>query len=704
MNRRLLNSIHLSYYRQVISCQAAKIKVRWLLMAIMIFCIMLNRASAQTDEWVWAQSAGGIFNEARGERVVTDHSGHVIVAGTYSCPEITFGGTTLQNNGGDDLFLVKMDTAGNVLWATGAGGDYAEEGYTVATDDAGYVYLAGEFWSSSVTFGSYTITNSGSADLFLVKYDAQGNVLWAKSASGPDEDRVYAIAADPMGNIYITGSYISNTLNFGGISVSNSQPNTEDMFVAKYDADGNVMWAKDASGLGNDKGFGIAADADGQVVVSGHFISNTLNFGSQSLLNSGGFDIFLVKYDENGDVIWAVNPSGSGYDFNFSMEMDESGYVYLTGHFSSFQLTFGSSTLTNGGGDDIYVAKYDADGNALWAQKAGGITYDYGYDVSVDGNGQVFLTGNFQSPVISFGSITLINSTTYADMYVVKYSADGDPQWAINGAGSDYTFGRGCGADPSGNIYVTGLFGNETLTLGSITLTTFAGYSDMFIGRYGNSNCSNVYYADADNDTYGNSAVSIVACTAPAGYVADSTDCDDSDPDIYAPSIWFLDADGDLYGQPEINLAIACTQPAGYVSNNEDCDDTNAAINPGETEIPGNGIDDDCDGMVDETTTGIVSVTDYDDVFVVWPNPTLGHLNIQLNLGNGRNGDTEIMLHNLLGQEITGQVTKIKEGALKTSLDMPESLQQGMYLLSVTVIDQNVQEEVRYLKWIMYQQ
>ena len=664
----------------------------------------LSPASAQTDEWVWAQSTGGIFNEARGERVVCDNNGHVVVAGTFSCPQITFGSITLNNNGGDDLFVVKMDTGGNVLWANSAGGDYAEEGYTVATDDAGNVYVSGEFWSESVTFGSSTITNSGSADIFLVKYDASGNVLWAKSPVGTDEDKSNAIAVDLAGNVYITGSYISNTLDFGGgVTLSNSQANAEDMFIAKYDADGNAVWAKHAIGSGNDKAFGIGTDADGNVLVSGHFISGTLAFGSTTLFNSGGFDIFLVKYDANGNVLWAKNPSGSGYDFNFSMELDANGNSYITGHFSSFQLIFGGATVTNGGGDDIYVAKYDANGNAMWAQKAGGVTYDYGYDVSVDGDGNVFLTGNFQSPTISFGNISLTNSTTYADFYVVKYNSSGDPQWAQHGTGSDYTFGRGCGADASGNVYVTGLFGNETLTLGNLTLTTYAGATDLFIARYGSSNCTTIFYADADNDSYGNAAVTITACTPPAGYVSDSTDCNDADPNIYGPATWFLDADGDLYGQPEINLVVDCIQPAGYVSNNDDCDDTNAAINPGAVEIPNNGIDDDCDGLIDEFGTDISNLTTSALSLQLYPNPSTGILNVQLKLDYLWNGDASMILHTLQGQKLSEQIAVMKSGAVETSFYLPPALAEGVYLFTLNVKDPLSQETYSWVNRIIYQ-
>lgn len=659
---------------------------------MVLFCS--DMAMAQGEDWVWAQNAGGIFNEARGERVVTDNSGHVIVVGTYSCPQLTFGTITINNSGGDDLFIVKMDTGGNVLWAQTAGGDYAEEGYAVAVDDAGNVYVSGEFWSSSVSFGTNIITNSGSADIFIAKYDASGNSLWAKSVTGTDEDHGNAVAVDLAGNVIITGSYLSTTLDFGGISLTNSQPGTEDLFIAKYDGNGNILWARQASGTGNDKGFGVGTDAAGNVLVSGHFNSGSLNFGTQTLFNSGGFDIFLVKYDENGNLLWAKNPSGSGYDFNFSMETDADGNAYVTGYFSSFQLTFGSVTITNTGGDDIYVVKYDASGTALWAQKAGGVTYDYSYDVSVDNEGSVFLTGNFQSPTSTFGTITLTNTTTYADFYVVKYNAAGEVQWAKNGESSDYAFGRGCGAGSDGNVYVTGLFGNSTLTLGSLTLTTVAGATDMFIARYGNANCNNVYYADADNDSYGNAAITVTACSAPAGFVSDSTDCNDADPSVFAPTTWFLDADADGYGLPEINLITACSQPAGYVSDNTDCNDEDAAINPGATEIPNNGIDDDCDGLVDEIATGINMVEDVASVLNIFPNPTQGSFFIQLDLTDYEIGTATIEVSNIEGKKMYTEKMQVINGQwfeegfmVNKEINLNRSIADGMYLIKVLLND-----------------
>ncbi|MGB3075304.1 MAG: MopE-related protein, partial [Chitinophagales bacterium] len=494
---------------------------------------------------------------------------------------------------------------------------------------------------------------------------------------------------DDAGNVYITGSYISNSISFDGVTLANSQANFEDFFIAKYDNNGNAIWARHASGAGNDKAFGVGTDAAGDVVVTGHFSSGTLNFGTQTLFNSGGFDIFIVKYDQNGNLVWAKNPGGNGYDFNFSMEMDADGNAYVTGYFSSYQLTFGSITITNTGGDDIYVVKYDPSGTALWAQQAGGISYDYGYDVSVDGAGNVFLTGNFQSSNIAFGNINLTNTTGYADYFVVKYNSSGTSQWALNGVSSDYTFGRGCGADDAGNIYVTGLFGNSTLTLGNITLTTFAGATDMFIARYGSSNCNTVYYADADNDSYGNAAVTVTGCSAPVGYVSDSTDCNDADPTIYGPLTWYVDADNDGYGQPEINLVISCVQPAGYVSNPDDCNDLNAAINPGAIEIPNNGIDDDCDGLVDEFGTGISEVENVQSMLSIYPNPAKESFFIQLDLNEEETAALTIEIRNVTGQKIYEEKMPVNKNLFLKEIKFNQSVPEGIYFLKIEKKDEH---------------
>ncbi|MBI3501612.1 MAG: T9SS type A sorting domain-containing protein [Bacteroidetes bacterium] len=371
---------------------------------------------------LWAQSAGGLNND-NGFSVFPDASGNVYVTGNFSSSSITFGSTTLINastSGTPDFFLVKYDaSSGNVLWAKRAGGTDYDDGLAVCTDASGNVYVAGDFSSTSITFGSTTLTNTGSAgsgEIFLAKYDASGNVLWAKSAAGSGNDDEYGISTDGS-NIYITGAYSSSTLSFGSNSITNA--GSQNIFIAKYDASGNALWAKSAGGNISDFGTAISAAA-GNVYITGYFSSSTVTFGSTSLTNAGGEDIFIAKYDASGNVLWAKKAGGSSVDDGLGIMADASGNAFITGVFGSTTITFGSTSLTNAGSYDIFVAKYDASGNVVWAKGAGGTNDDFSYSVSINSS-NLFITGDFRSPSLAFGSTTLTNAGG-EDVFTAKLS------------------------------------------------------------------------------------------------------------------------------------------------------------------------------------------------------------------------------------------------------------------------------------------
>src|ERR1035437_7007801 len=169
----------------------------------------------------------------------------------------------------------------------------------------------------------------------------------------------------------------------------------------------NWLWAKSGkqtAGAGFDECNSVSADASGNVFITGTFFSPTLTFGSITLTNvnpSGSTsDVFIAKYDANGNVLWAKSVGGEG-DVCNSISADASGNVFITGWFSCSSITFGSTTLTNTGGEDLFIAKYDAIGNVLWAKNAGGNSFfQHGYSVSADANGNVFVTGVFDSTTL----------------------------------------------------------------------------------------------------------------------------------------------------------------------------------------------------------------------------------------------------------------------------------------------------------------
>jgi hypothetical protein len=237
---------------------------------------------------------------------------------------------------------------------------------------------------------------------------------WAKQAGGTLQDVGRGIAMDTSGNSYVTGLF-NDTVVFGA-----SEPNETtlisyggpDIFVAKYDSDGHLVWVKQAGGALLADGLGIAVDTSGNSYVIGRF-EGTAVFGASepnetTLVNASGSDIFVAKYDSDGHLVWVKQAGGTGSAGGFGLGMDGSGNIYITGTFNH-SATFGASepnetTLVSAGSNDIFVAKYDANGGLLWAKQAGGAVPAYGLGIAVDTSGNSYVTGQFYGTAV-FGAL-----------------------------------------------------------------------------------------------------------------------------------------------------------------------------------------------------------------------------------------------------------------------------------------------------------
>ena len=370
---------------------------------------------------LWAKSSGGIGNDS-GISISVDAAGNLYITGSYIGSTLTLDAITLANtnNGYCEIFIAKYDTNGNILWAKSAGGNYNDYGESISLDAAGNAYITGYFQSPSISFGATTLTNNGSYDIFIAKYDTNGNMLWAKSSGGIDDDWGQGIAIDAAGNAYITGYYHSATITFGATTLTNNNIGYYDIIIAKYDANGNVIWAKSSGGTNTDQGLCIATDTAGNTIIAGWFYSPTITFGTITLTNNGGNDIFIAKYDTNGDVLWAKSSGGTGWDVGNSIVTDATGNIYMTGRFNSPTITFGTTSLTNiSNVYDIFIVKYDSNGNVIWAKSSGGSGHDYGNSISKDAAENIYISGYFQSPTITFGATTLTNNGSY-DIFIAK--------------------------------------------------------------------------------------------------------------------------------------------------------------------------------------------------------------------------------------------------------------------------------------------
>ena len=445
---------------------------------LIIIIFKIQCCLAQTPNWQWAKSAGSVADES-GLSITTDNAGNSYVTGYFYSPSIVFGTYTLTNNGNYDTFLVKYDANGNVLWAKSFGGIYDDVGYSITTDVSGNVILVGSFYSPSVAIASNTLINFGGGDIFIVKYDNSGNELWVKQEGGIAGENAKSVTTDLNGNIFFTGYFSSSTMFTGTYTLTNS--GNEDFFIVKYDVMGNTIWAKSANGVGKQNGNSIKTDSFGNVCVTG-FFNNSIAFNNYTLTTSSFSDVFVVKYDNSGNEIWAKSCGGNVIDIGYGISTDNQGNVFVTGSYCSSTFNFGSSSLINASADyDIFVLKYDQFGNELWAQSIGGLYEDTGLGIANDIFGNVIFTGHFHSPSVNFGTQILSNSGI-GDGYVAMYNSSGNVLWAKSAGGLSDDGSASVSVNSAGEILVTGSYFSQVINFSSIGLSN-AGSNDIFIAK-----------------------------------------------------------------------------------------------------------------------------------------------------------------------------------------------------------------------------
>lgn len=346
----------------------------------------------------WQYSAGGMLRDAAND-VAVDPAGNSLITGVFS-DQARFGQTTLSSRGKNDIFVAKLSPAGKLLWVVSAGGSAGEESLGVATDRSGNAFITGTYSGWDMRLGNLGITPSGKEDVFVAKLSSDGKFVWALSAGGSSGDYGKHIASDPDGALYVTGTF-NGAATFGGSSIT-SRGQT-DVFVARVDAMGNLLWAVAGGSTGADFGEGVAADASG-AVITGSF-PGSATFGKTTLTSRGKTDIFVARVDQKGRFTWARSAGGSGADHGLSVALDSSGRSVITGYFVG-KAGFGSTPLASAGSHDAFAATLSPAGAITWAEAAGGAGSDFGIDVAMDGAGRAFITGFFKGPAL-FGKIQL---------------------------------------------------------------------------------------------------------------------------------------------------------------------------------------------------------------------------------------------------------------------------------------------------------
>ena len=321
---------------------------------------------------------GGSFEDV-GHSIAVDGSGNVYVTGNFQSIVDFDPGTDTTNLASvslNDVFFAKYNSSGALVWAKSVGGINDDVGYSIAVDDSGNVYVTGYF-EDTVDFdpGADTtnLTSTGFDDVFFAKYNSSGALAWVKNVGGSNTSDVgYSIAVDGSGNVYVTGLF-QGTVDFdpGAGTTNLTSAGDGDVFFAKYNSSGALVWAKNVGGSNNDVGYSIAVDGSSNVYVTGYF-QGTADFdpnaGTTNLTSAGSADVFFAKYNSSGALVWAKNVGGTNYDVGYSIAVNGSGNVYLTGNFegtADFDPDAGTTNLTSAGYDDLFFAKYDENGSLI---------------------------------------------------------------------------------------------------------------------------------------------------------------------------------------------------------------------------------------------------------------------------------------------------------------------------------------------------
>ena len=356
------------------------------------------------------------------QSVAVGKDGSVLITGYTSG---TLDGNT--SAGLNDVVIAKYDMNGNRIWARQFGTPGYDIGRSVAVDGSGNSFITGSV-DGSLDSNPYM----GQPDIFLAKYDANGNKLWTWQYRTLGWDDGIGVAVDGNGNIFVSGT-------------TEGPPNGEsaagtDLFLAKFDTNGNRLWTRQfGTPPAYSSGFAVAVDVSGNVIVTGY-----TSIGLHGNASAGSMDIFLAKYDTNGNRLWTKQHGSSDYDYPNGLATDGDGNIFVTGH------TFGSlDGNTNAGFTDMFLLKYDNNGNRLWTRQLGTPEYDYGDGVAVDGSGNVFVTG------YAGGSLQDNTSAVWGDILLVKYDTDGNRIWASQFGTDRSDHGHGI-AFYHGNIFVTG--------------------------------------------------------------------------------------------------------------------------------------------------------------------------------------------------------------------------------------------------------
>lgn len=400
-----------------------------------------------------------------------------------------------------------------LTWGTYYGGTNEDHSKSVTTDASGNVYMCGYTASTGniATIGAQQSNLAGGLDGFIAKFDNNGVLQWCTYYGGSDDDYLYSVACDGVGNVYASG----RTLSSSGIATPLAHQTTmfglSDAFLVKLNSSGQLKWCTYYGGFSNEYGYGVACDGSYNVYLCGATNSgnNIATTGTHQAFQFGGYQAFLVKFDSTGVRQWGTYFGGSSDDYGYSVCTDAANYIYLCGRATSTDYIASATAYQlnhAGGGNDGFLAKFNTiDGTTSWSTYYGDAGDDQLLGVTCDGGDMLYICGRTDGT--STIATNLANQSSYgggaSDGFLAQFDSTGVRQWATyyGGSGDDSATSVNC--DAGGNIYITGVT-SSTNNIASPTTyqNTIGGGRDAFLAKftYSGSMDWGTYYGGSGDD------------------------------------------------------------------------------------------------------------------------------------------------------------------------------------------------------------
>ncbi len=445
-------------------------KIIFFIIGFVLTCAIFNFNTVNGQTFFWSNQIGSEYYDSGGSGCC-DNEGNFYFAGGFQGIFCYFQTDTLVRHGVNDLFLVKYDPTGKELWVRQIGG-WNEESFEfikVNYDNvSNHIFISGSFYGA-VSFGSCVMTSRGGLDIFLLKYNLDGNCVWGTQAGGVGDDRASKIAFDKNGCIYMCGSN-SLTANFDDFEIPRGG------FLAKFNQDGKCQWAKNKFAWSQIRTPGLKI-VDSDIIVGGCLeVDDTVRIDTIIIAHKGFWSSLICCFDSKGDAKWLREGISHITESVSDIAIDVDGNIFQTGYFRDSINFSGTFLAPKTGKKEMFLVKYDKTGKPLWARQTVSSYYTEGFSLATDRNGKITVTGHY-SGTTRFDDFQ-VKSISNEDMFMTSYDNSGKCLGA-------YSFGNGWGSgicnDTEGNPYFTYLFSGST-SLGSKVFNSYGG-TDIILAK-----------------------------------------------------------------------------------------------------------------------------------------------------------------------------------------------------------------------------